>query len=152
MRKIVYWAAVILWMALIVFFSHQPASSSDDLSTGVTEVIVSILEQWIPGTALNPFELNHAVRKNAHFFIYFVLGMLVLGMLTKINVRGMRGVVVALLVCVLFAVSDELHQLFVVGRGARITDVFIDSVGAVIGIGLFKWIERIRKSIKYRSE
>ncbi|MCR2807256.1 VanZ family protein [Paenibacillus soyae] len=144
MRKFVYWAVVILWMALIIFFSHQPASSSDELSTGVTEVIVVFIEQMLPNTDVNALELNHAVRKNAHFFIYFILAILVLGTLTKFKVRGMRGVVASLLICVCFAISDELHQLFVVGRGAQVADVFIDSVGAWIGVGLFKSIERIR--------
>ncbi|MDQ6420667.1 VanZ family protein [Paenibacillus sp. LHD-117] len=152
MRKFVYGAVVILWMALIISFSSQPASSSNELSSGISDKIVATVERLVPGAELDPRELNHAVRKNAHFFIYFVLGMLVLGTLTKIGVRGMRGMAITLLVCVLFAVSDEVHQLFVMGRGAQVKDVFIDSAGVLLGIGLYKWIERVRSNNKDRSK
>lgn len=39
--------------------------------------------------------------------------------------------------CILYAASDELHQLFVPGRAGLITDVCIDSAGALLGILLF---------------
>ena len=38
--------------------------------------------------------------------------------------------------CVLYAALDELHQKFVAGRGPALTDVFIDSLGALTGIVL----------------
>ena len=50
------------------------------------------------------------------------------------------------LVCVLYAISDEVHQLFVPGRGAQVKDVFIDSAGAIVGVGLYLIISRIMKS------
>jgi len=137
--------AVVLWMALIIGLSHQPAPSSDALSFDVTERIVAVIERLVPGVDLNPRELNHAVRKYAHFSIYFVLGILVARILTKLGVRGFRCAAFALLICVLFATSDELHQLFVVGRGAQVTDVFIDSAGAAIGIALLLGIMRLRR-------
>jgi VanZ family protein len=40
--------------------------------------------------------------------------------------------------CVLYAVSDEVHQLFVPGRGAQVTDVLIDNAGAFVGIGIYE--------------
>ena len=40
----------------------------------------------------------------------------------------------ALFLCITYAISDEAHQLFVPGRGARLKDVLIDSFGAAIGI------------------
>jgi VanZ family protein len=138
-------------MALIISFSSQPASSSNELSSGLTAKIVETAQRLAPGADLDLRELNHAVRKYAHFIIYFVLGMLVLGTLTKIGVRGMRGMAITLLVCVLFAVSDEVHQLFVMGRGAQVRDVFIDSAGVLLGIGLYKMAERIRSNNKDRS-
>ena len=39
--------------------------------------------------------------------------------------------------CILYAASDEFHQLFVPGRAGLITDVCIDSAGALLGILLF---------------
>ena len=33
-----------------------------------------------------------------------------------------------------YAISDEIHQSFTPGRGPKITDVFIDSLGVFFGI------------------
>jgi len=35
---------------------------------------------------------------------------------------------------VFYAFSDEFHQLFVSGRGPQLSDVWIDSAGAGVGI------------------
>ena len=35
---------------------------------------------------------------------------------------------------VLFAISDEIHQFFVPGRGCEVTDMIIDSIGGFIGV------------------
>ncbi|MFP5109854.1 VanZ family protein [Neobacillus sp. C211] len=53
-------------------------------------------------------------------------------------------------ICVLFAVSDEFHQLFVAGRGAQVKDVFIDSAGAIVGIVIYGIVNRFlsKKSVK----
>ena len=34
--------------------------------------------------------------------------------------------------CVLYAASDEFHQLFVTGRAGRLSDVIIDSAGVLV--------------------
>ena len=133
MRKILSWAAVILWMALIFFFSAQVAEQSDQLSTGITEKIVEAVEKVIPGSGLVAESMNHVVRKNAHFFVYLVLGALAANAFYSSGVRGFKGIAAALVVCILYAVSDEIHQLFVPGRSGQFTDVLIDSAGAAVG-------------------
>ena len=45
----------------------------------------------------------------------------------------------ALLAAALYAASDEIHQSFVPGRGPAVTDVLLDSAGALCGI-LFIWL------------
>ena len=37
---------------------------------------------------------------------------------------------------VIYAVSDEIHQAFVPGRSAQLSDVCIDACGAAIGLSL----------------
>ncbi|GBG11265.1 VanZ family protein [Paenibacillus agaridevorans] len=147
MRKFMYGAAVLVWMAVIIGFSNQQASDSNALSSGLSDAIATTIRVMLPGLELDAGELNRVVRKLAHGLIYLVLGMLVLGTLTKLGVRGGRGVAITLLVCVLFAVSDELHQLFVSGRSGQASDVIIDSIGASIGILLFKGAARIGASL-----
>ena len=39
--------------------------------------------------------------------------------------------------CMLYAATDEFHQLFVPGRGAQVRDVVIDTCGSLIGTAVF---------------
>ena len=47
---------------------------------------------------------------------------------------------VTLAYCVFYAAIDEIHQLFVPDRAGRVVDVFIDSIGILIGIAIFRKI------------
>ena len=42
--------------------------------------------------------------------------------------------IVSIVISVLYAVSDEIHQIFVPSRVGAVADVFIDSLGATLGI------------------
>lgn len=84
--------------------------------------------------ALVPPDLHHFIRKNAHFFIYFILGVLVKYALNSSGSTGFKAVGISLLICVGYAFSDEIHQLVVPGRGGQLSDVVIDSCGAGLGI------------------
>ncbi|PHS31770.1 MAG: hypothetical protein COA82_09845 [Alkaliphilus sp.] len=58
--------------------------------------------------------------------------------------KGYKGVLVTFVFCVLYAISDETHQIFVPGRSAQISDVLIDSVGAIVGILMYLVLARIK--------
>lgn len=148
--KIFSWIAVILWMIFIFNLSSQVAEQSNELSTGITEVVVKTVERINPQVDLDTYKLNHIVRKNAHFFAYLVLGILTLNALRRSGIYGYKSVVLALVICVLYSMSDEIHQLFVPGRGGQFKDVIIDSAGVTIGIGVYllsirKFLSKKRK-------
>jgi VanZ family protein len=128
-RKIfnISWIVVLLWMTLIFYLSHQPATQSNELSTGITEIIFGIINNILP-TSISE-SLNH--RKAAHFIAYFILGFLLENALRK---RFMF----TLLLCILYAISDEIHQAFIPGRGPGVIDVLIDSSGSFFGIITYK--------------
>lgn len=146
--KIFSWAAVILWMMLIFHLSSQAAEDSNRLSTGITEIIVKTIEMVAPEADFDLGSFNHLVRKNAHFFAYFVLGILVINAVKRSRALGYRGLLLAAGVCLLYAVSDEIHQLFIPGRGGQVKDVIIDSVGAGLGLGMYLLIGRLFKRKK----
>lgn len=136
-NKTISWTLVILWMALIFYLSHQPATQSNGLSTGITERIIVMFEKLAPNIEFDIRSFNHIVRKNAHFFAYLILGLLTSNALEISNVEDKQGFIIALLISVLYATSDELHQLFVPGRSGQIKDVIIDSAGTLVGITLY---------------
>ncbi|HHX62265.1 MAG TPA: VanZ family protein [Epulopiscium sp.] len=138
LKTIFPWLLVILWMAVIFYLSHQPATQSSHLSSGVAELIMNILEKITPSGMID-FELfHHFVRKNAHFFAYLILGILVVNAIKKD--KGI-SIPAAALICILYAASDEFHQTFIPGRAGQLMDVLIDSSGSIVGILLYKSID-----------
>lgn len=146
---ILCWAAVILWLILIYMLSDQPAVQSSELSKKITEVIVKTVGRLVPNnnygddSSISLVEqFHHLIRKHAHFFVYLILGILTINAIRYSGVFGVRAFALALSICVFYAISDEIHQLFVVGRSAEISDVLIDSGGSVVGIALYRrmWI------------
>jgi len=142
-------------MGLIFFLSSQPAAASNSLSKGLTELIMEILGRILPIdieiSTIDAYaaQMNHFVRKFAHFFAYMILGIFVSNGFKK---SGSKNVfLLSFVICAIYAVSDELHQLYVPGRGCRIKDVIIDSAGALSGIFLSKEYFRLSRKIKRRN-
>lgn len=143
MKKVSSWCAVVVWMAVIFYLSHQPGSESSHLSGGVLEFI----QTFIPLVDLSTNEWIHTlVRKGAHLSAYLILGALFMIALHHSD-QGRLGkrAIVAFLCCFLYAISDEVHQLFIPGRSGQATDVLIDSLGAAIGIALYLAISKVRR-------
>jgi len=131
-RKMLY-ILVFAWMIVIFYFSHQPLNKSSELSEGISVLIVDKLE-GILKTDLNNELFELLIRKSAHFTEYMILGVLMYIAFSINKVFGIKRVLVCLIICVLYAISDEIHQYFIPGRAARVADMIIDSVGAILGI------------------
>lgn len=149
-RRIIAWLPVLAWMILIFLLSGQVAEDSSRLSSELTEVIVDAIAKVAPNANWDLEGFHTFVRKNAHFFAYLILGVLVRFALGRSGVRGRKGIAVAFAVCVLYAISDEIHQLGVPGRSGQVSDVLIDSGGAALGLALYLcvgWLKRRRKTV-----
>lgn len=148
MNKMFFWATVVFWMVIIFLFSHQSAGTSSGLSLGITERVAVLAGKVIPFSELDLEDLHHYIRKTAHFLVYMLLGVLSYNAVRISKIPGYPRIVFALLICVLFAISDEMHQLFVPGRSGEVRDIFIDSIGAGVGIAIFLVSERAVRKIK----
>lgn len=133
-NKIIAWAGAIGWMALIFILSHQPASVSSGLSSGITEFLLGFMGDVLPGGDAGVEQFHTFIRKNAHFLAYFILAVLLVNALGSWKDLRVRTLLIAFAAAVLYAVSDELHQLFIEGRSGELRDVGIDSAGAATGI------------------
>ena len=153
-KAVICWCAVIVWMCVIFSMSAQKSEQSSAVSASLINSMASIFN---PGyNQLNDSEksriideLQHAVRKAAHFTEYFILGVLISLALANSIRRGVRWYLLSLAIGAAYAVTDELHQLAVDGRSAQVTDVLIDSAGVAFGAalsaGIFAIIVYIRK-------
>ncbi|TWH59762.1 VanZ family protein [Desulfitobacterium sp. LBE] len=139
---IISWVAVFLWMGIIFYLSAQMAAQSDELSQGIAERLLSAVAKAFPGLNVDYIQSNFLVRKSAHFLTYLVLSVLTMNALRRSGIKGVRQIAIAIGICVLYAISDEAHQLFVPGRSGQLKDVLLDSGGAIVGAALYRLFER----------
>ena len=144
MRKI-HLFLPLLWMVVIFMLSQQPAS----ISSGQSGVFVEQLHHIAP--SVDQQLLTFLVRKSAHIFAYFVLGILTFNALWRVDLSKFKfnhPAMLSIIVCALYAVSDEFHQLFVSGRSGEIRDIIIDSCAATVGVFIISIFVRILQKSK----
>lgn len=147
-------------MVIIFIFSSQTAEESSKISAGLTLKIVLFVTDFFKIDNIDIENLvgilHNIIRKCAHFAIYFSLGISSIFMfLTIIKNSKLASVISAGGFCMLYAVSDEIHQNFVSGRGPGIKDVFIDTMGgfagACFGILIYIIVMKFLKKYKYNK-
>ena len=148
LRKTISIILLLLWMTVIFMFSSSGSVKSNNTSGQVISSAISVKDK-VTSKETKPEakkkivkKLNYSVRKSAHVFEYFILGVLALNVFDAFNVK--RKILFAIILCVLYASSDEFHQLFT-GRTASIIDVLLDSVASIVGIYLLNFIFSRRK-------
>lgn len=138
--RIITAVMLVIWMVFISSLSAQNAEKSSKTSGNL---IVSVVKAVNPKfKELTPEEqqetvsrFQFTVRKAAHFTAYGILGAL--AFLTFITYRRLYykiRLILSALICLLYAISDEIHQLFVPGRSGEVRDVLIDFSGAMLAI------------------
>ena len=83
--------------------------------------------------------ISNYIRKMAHFFIYMLLGIFSFHTVYNWMERPEAKKIplqYGFLICVVYAITDELHQRFVPGRSCEWNDVCLDATGAIVGIGI----------------
>lgn len=148
----------LLWMMFIFMMSQQNADTSTETSlragTLVAELVVPGYRDWTAAEqrAL-AMQIDYPVRKLAHASEYTVLGILYSLSVLSVSVVPKRKKLLctAFPLGVLYAMSDEFHQLFVPGRAGRVSDVLIDSSGVLLGIAIVSLFMHIKQFLKTRS-
>lgn len=130
---------VLIWMAVIFGFSSEKSDQSDETSLNVgkliAEIVVKDFDKMSEKEQLEMIESwNFAIRKTAHFCEYAMLGILVISMFLQVDISRKNAVILGIILCAFYAMSDELHQYFVPGRACQFRDVCIDTAGAATGI------------------
>ena len=135
MKKRMALLATLGVMAVIFFFSSQPAEVSGALSYSVEQSIRGTGAEYFIPEWFSPNSFAN-VRKWAHVYIFLALGVCM-----TCTVQGYRPAwsarkqgLVAVAACVLYAVSDEVHQYFVPGRAMLAKDVLVDAIGVCLGV------------------
>lgn len=130
MKLLRYWAPLIIWMIIIFLLSsRQSVHVSDE------------------------FTINFLFFKSLHVIEYAILYVLwYRALFHSISKKTTNVFVAAFIFTVLYAVTDELHQLFVPTREGTVRDVIIDGLGALLAWILIKKLlptlpKKLRKSV-----
>jgi VanZ family protein len=130
-RLLLVWLPTFLWLCVLAAFS------TDTFSAAHTGVILGKVVRFIyPGITAHQFEVLHfLVRKSAHFTCYGFLSVLAFfswrATLPTSDRSIFRWTRLALLLTLLAASLDEIHQTFVYSRTGSARDVLLDMTGAV---------------------
>ena len=139
MKKYINIILLLVWMIFIFIMSHSSAIDSSNQSGLITNFLSNILNIY------NTEILEIIIRKSAHLFEYIVLGILSINCLKDYKTN--KYVFISIIFCIVYACTDELHQLFIPGRSGNIVDIIIDTLGSIIGITLYNFIY---KKLKYK--
>lgn len=137
----VFWILSLAVMVMIFMFSSATGEESEAVSQNLLSKIIEFIGNYVS---------HNFLRKLAHFCEFAALGFCVTGAVHF--TFGKRKFYVPLIPCILYAVSDEVHQHFVPERACRVFDMFVDTCGIMTGIGIFLLlILIISKSIKKKE-
>ena len=149
--KILNIILIIIWMTIIFKFSGQIGTESGNTSRKFTVQIIKILT----GKSLSihePFvdNLQSIIRKLAHFSIYTVGGFLIMNYQYGTNKKEYRKILYSIIFGGSYAITDEIHQIWVPGRSGNIFDVGIDTLGVVTGVLIYITFRGILKKVRNR--
>lgn len=148
----------IIWMGVIFMFSAQVSdeskSSSNKVTSAVVNTVISIKKENISEEKRQKIieDKTFIVRKSAHFTEYFILGLILILYLQTKEKLATKYIILAIIFCVLYATSDEIHQLFVDGRSCKVMDILIDTCGSSLAILGFTSIYKLTTNLKKQKE
>lgn len=157
-KTIISYVFLFVWMGVIFYFSSQngtlSSNESGSLIRGILDVLGFIFNIKFDESDVIAVTSSCGVwiRKCAHFTEYLVLGLLMTNALRFTIKEKKNFVLILILLCFIYACSDELHQIFIPGRVGTIFDAIIDLSGSYAGIMSFVLCDKYREVKFYFRE
>ncbi|MFQ5598190.1 MAG: VanZ family protein [Nitrospiria bacterium] len=133
----------IVWMGVIFTLSTDIGSMGN-----TSRFLVPLIRFIYPAISRNELALVlMLIRKSAHLFEYGVLSILWFSVLGQGGGRWIRSpALMSFLLAAAYAFVDELHHAFVRSRTGSFTDVGIDAIGALLGLIIWKGLQKLKSS------
>lgn len=166
MKKFFSIILCILWMMFIYYNSSQDGTSSNGFTYKITDKLITISEQIqieknndikvysSPNNVISSLAnkdrvfLNKILRKSAHVMEFLILSILLCNAFFTCGIKGRNPIVYVLFITLFYAVLDEYHQIYVIGRSSSVKDVLIDFIGGIIGMIVYYVQYYLRAVIK----
>jgi VanZ family protein len=131
-KKYAYIALAITYAAFIFYLSSQPYSLHY-YGLGILKQLYELLQGYRVEFLAYPFYLIYRYPdKFAHMTLYTGFGLVLNPALRSINKTAEYPALASIFFGILYAVSDEIHQIFVPNRSASFYDLIADFVGLLI--------------------
>lgn len=132
-------------------FSNQDGQASSGLSKKVARKIVDVFPYTknLSEKTKNKIveKTQPIIRKGAHLSIYTLVGIFIMSFISTYKIHLKYKFLISILVGLVYASSDEIHQSFIPGRTASIIDVGIDTTGILLGIILVLIVISVYKAL-----
>ena len=163
-RKFIYILLTMIWIIVIFIFSSMNTQESNNKSKQIIKIAIEkitkisesigVAENKITPQKINSIvnKLNLPLRKCAHATEYAILAILIIFTMNAFTNKNhlIKKILIAILICFLYSLTDEYHQSFVPGRTRLFTDCLIDTTGSVIGCIIYS-VVRIVKDKVYKE-
>jgi len=104
-----FWFPVIVYSGMIFMASSIEGADTPELFSHFDKVL-HVLEYAVYGFLVQRALINSNNNLSINFLLFF-----------------------SILICLLYGLSDEYHQTFVLGRQADISDLIADTLGGLLG-------------------
>lgn len=155
-RRLILPVLLIFQMCFIFIMSSFGHNSYDAQSNLFVDFIAQNfphVRHSLENNLISLSTLIFLVRKTAHFTEYAVLGALFYLNIMQHHKPNQphKKILLPILFSFLYAITDEIHQIFVPGRSAQLRDVLIDTLGASFGAIITYLIIKLFTKIKAHS-
>lgn len=136
-------------------FSSQDGQTSSGLSRKVARKIIDVFpytKNLSEKTKNKIVERSQPIiRKCAHLSIYTLVGILIMSFISTYKLHLKYKFSISILVGLIYAISDEIHQSFIPERTASPIDVGIDTFGVFLGIIIVLIIISVYKALTQKE-
>ncbi len=154
--RVISTALLVAVLTVIFILSAQNSHESDGVSGGFIKTLASVFKPDF-GTLTEAQQLKiveawqSVVRTLGHFSEYGALGFFAANAARSYGLKGLWGILAPFAFSVVYALSDEIHQIFVPGRTCELKDLLVDSLGSLLGVLLFSLVMWIILKEKRKS-
>ena len=125
-KRIISWVITILIAIEIFYFSSIPGNTLAGTSGG-----------------------NIQISRTYHFIVFFLFSFFLFATINKNKKIKTKHLLIVLIISIAYAISDEIHQLFVTFRNFSIKDILTDTLGIFSSIIIYSHINQ--KTLKQPS-
>lgn len=166
-KVIISWLMVMIWMGTIFYLSNMNTGESNGKSKKVIDKVITTTIDTTNQTGITDEHptnkekeklvdtLNKPLRKCAHASVYFILAILILYSLLNtfnhLTHQYYLAIIITIVLCFIYSLSDEYHQTFVHGRTGQFSDCLIDTGGSCIGTLFYTLGNKVYKKGRKRK-